>query len=329
VIRRSAPLLLAALLLGLALVMPPLELPRAGYRFLLVFDITQSMNVADAGPPQSPRRRLEAAREAVAAAIDDFPCGVEAGLGLFAGHRTLVLFAPVEVCAHRRDLHATLDDIDWWLAWEARSEVAKGLHQAIAAADRLGRATRVVFLTDGHEAPPLHPQYRRRFTGDPDAVGGIIVGVGDTRPMPIPRLDRGGETLGYWRPDEVQQVDSYSLGRAGTSIPEAMVGVDPGDLQARIRAGTEHLSSRRDDHLRELADETGLAYAVLGDGDRLAERLLRADLADYAQRPTDLRPLPAALALVLVLAGWWPALRARLRGRPLHSAGGHRDGMPG
>lgn len=312
-IRRSAPLLLAALLLSLALVLPPFELPRAGYRYLLVFDITQSMNVTDAGPPQSRRRRLDAAREAVAVALGELPCGVEVGFGLFSGHRTLVLFAPVEVCRHRRDLRATLGDIHWRLAWEARSEVAKGLHKAIAAADELGDATRVVFLTDGHEAPPLHPQYRPRFDGDPGVVGGLIVGVGDSRPVPIPKLDHLGETLGYWQPDEVQQVDSYSLGRAGTSIPEPMVGVDPGDLPARIRAGTEHLSSRRDEHLRRLADETGLAYAVLGDGGALAGRLLAADLAHRAPRPTDLRPLPGALALLLILSGWWPALWTRLR----------------
>jgi mxaL protein len=312
VIRRARALLLAVPLLGLALVLPPVELPRAGYRYLLVFDITQSMNVADAGSPQSPRRRLDMARGAVSDALGELPCGAEAGLGLFSGHRTLVLFVPVEVCRHRRDLRAALAGIDWWLAWEARSEIAKGLHGAIAVAEALGAATRVVFLTDGHEAPPLHPQYRPRFRGEVGAVGGLIVGVGGTRPVPIPKLDHDGETLGYWQPDEVQQVDSYSLGRTGASVREAMVGVDAGDLEERIRTGTEHLSSRRDDYLRQLADETGLAYAVLSDGPALAERLLEADLAEYAPRPTDLRPLPAALALLLVLSGWWPALRGRL-----------------
>lgn len=314
-IRRSWSLLLAALLLLLALLPPPVELPRAVYRYLLVFDITRSMNVADAGAGNE-RRRLEVAREAVSGALGELPCGVEIGLGLFSGHRTLVLFAPVEVCRHRRDLRATLTGLDWWLAWEARSEVAKGLHGALDAVEQLDAATRLVFLTDGHEAPPVHPQYRPRFRGEAGAVGGLIVGVGDTRPVPIPKLDRDGELLGYWRPDEVQQIDSYSLGRTGASVRETMVGVEAGDLEERIRTGTEHLSSRHDDYLRQLAEETGLGYAVLSDGPALAEHLLAVEPAEYAPRPTDPRPLPAALALLLVLGGWWPALRTRLGVQP-------------
>lgn len=314
-IRRAWPLLLAALLLVATLMLPPVELPRATYRYLLVFDITQSMNVADAGVGNE-HRRLDAARAAVSEALGELPCGVEIGLGLFSGHRTLVLFAPVEVCRHRRDLRATLTDLDWWLAWEARSEVAKGLHGALVAAGELGTPTRLVFLTDGHEAPPVHPQYRPRFRGEAGEVGGLIVGVGDTRPVPIPKLDRDGEVLAYWRPDEVQQIDSYSLGRSGTNVSEAMVGVEAGDLQARIRAGTEHLSARRDAYLQQLAEETGLNYAVLGAAPTLAERLLTIEPAEYAPRPTDLRPLPAALALLLVLGGWWPALRACLGFQP-------------
>lgn len=310
-IRRAWPLLLAAALLALALVLPPVELPRAAYRYLFVFDITQSMNVADAAAGDPPPRRLAFARQAVSTVLQSLPCGTEIGLGLFSGHRTLVLFAPVEVCRQRRELLTMVAAVDWKLAWKARSEVAKGLFDALEAAGELGAATAVVFLSDGHEAPPVHPEYRPRFRGEPGRVKGLIVGVGGLRPLPIPKLDGDDKVVGYWQPDEVQQVDSYSLGRAGTSIPESMVGVEAGDLSGRIRGGSEHLSSLREDYLRRLARDTGLAYLRLERPDALAARLTASDLAFRERRLTDLRGLPAALALALVAVGYLPRRRRR------------------
>ncbi len=310
--RRCWPLLLALLLLTLAVGLPSVELNRASYRYLVVFDITQSMNVEDAGPEAAPLSRMELARQAVDRAVQTLPCGAELGFGLFTGHRTLVLTAPVEVCHHRRELRAMVASFDWTLAWLARSEIAKGLLNAILAAELLGETTRVVFITDGHEAPPVHPDYRQRFRGKPGVIGGLIVGVGGSRPVPIPKLDYSGELIGYWQANEVQQVDSYSLGRTGSSVVEAMVGVDAGDLEARIRQGSEHLSQRMDEYLRELASETGLSYHPLTAVEMLATRLQATDLALRKRQATDLGSVPAALALLLILSIYLPRQR---RGR--------------
>jgi mxaL protein len=89
---------------------------------------------------------------------------------VFSEYRTLVLLTPVEVCANFDDLAAVLERIDGTMAWAGASEVAKGLHSGIRAARELGADTRLVFVSDGHEAPPLHPRYLPRFDGRPGEV---------------------------------------------------------------------------------------------------------------------------------------------------------------
>ena len=65
-----------------------------------------------------------------------------------------------------------------------------------------------VFVTDGHEAPPLDPRHRPAFDDKPGDVAGLLVGVGGLLPVPIPKSDPMGRPLGFWRADEVMQTAS-------------------------------------------------------------------------------------------------------------------------
>ena len=303
-VSRAAPLLLAGLLLVLALVLPPVELPRPEHRYLAVLDISQSMNVQDAGPDGGAPSRLDLARQALARLADGLPCGAELGLGLFSGHRSLLLTAPVEVCRHREDLQAMVEGLDWTLAWESASEVAEGLFDAIAVAERLEPIPALVFLTDGHEAPPVSERYRMRFDGEPGETPGLLAGVGGERPVPIPKLARDGRQRGVWQPDEVEQVDAYALvNRESASAEQAA------ELERRIRQGREHLSYRHAGHLDALAAETGLERLHLQAPADLLERLERGDLLPRQPQATPVGWVAALGALALVLGGYLPRRR--------------------
>src|SRR5690606_14121800 len=82
----------------------------------------------------------------------------------------------------------------------------------------------------------------------------------------------------------------------------------------------EHMTSLKEDHLKALASQTGLVYARLNG----AGALLRAFEEVARPRPvvvaTDIRPYPAALALLLlvILYGFLP-LRERVAGPMQHS----------
>ena len=294
-------LLVAAALLALTFVNPAANLERDTFRYIFAFDITQSMNVVDAGSP--PRSRLDFAKAMVRDALVKLPCGSEAGLALFTAHRTLLLFAPVETCAHYGEITAQLDVIDWRMAWAARSEVAKGLFSSFHVARQLEEPARVVFLTDGHEAPPLHPEYQPRLAKTKAGeITGLIVGVGADDPSPIPKFDRRGEFAGYWGAGDVLQIDTYTMGRiAGSESSERFAGVDSTNIDERIAAGQEHLSSLREPYLQRLARRAGVVYHRLIDANSFASRLRASEFAERRTERTDLRWLLGMAALVLIV----------------------------
>jgi mxaL protein len=236
----------------------------------------------------------------VETASKGLPCGSEAGLAIFAAHRTLVLFSPVEVCANFDALSEMLKKINWRMAWTARSEVSKGLFSAIEAAGQTRNDTRLVFITDGHEAPPLNNEILPPFshTGD---LAGFIGGIGGAEPSRIPHLDEEGNIVGYWSHGEVLQVDVHSLGRPTSGEGEAMVGVNMADVARRIMLGQEHLSSLREPHLQQLARQTGLDYVRVDSVSTFVENLHQKTYARYVPVQTSAGWVPASLAFACLV----------------------------
>lgn len=300
--RRIWPwLLLAVVLLGIAATRTTFRIPQVTYRYLFVLDITQSMNVIDSESKYGELTRLEFAKVAVDSALAELPCGSEAGLGIFTEHRTFVMFTPVEVCGHYQALSGMLEKIDWRMAWAARSEVAKGLYSAFDAAYQIEQETRLVFLTDGHEAPPINKSIFPSFRGESGSVAGFIAGIGGQIPSEIPHLDDDGNVVGYWSHEEVMQVDVYSLGRSATEQGEAMAGIDLVNIARRVALGQEHLSSLRDVYLQELATRVGLDYAHVDSKEHFLATLTQQKYARRTLTLSDLGWIPATLAFACLV----------------------------
>src|SRR5258708_2540915 len=123
--RGSGAIAFALALLILGLFMPTVQLPRPTFDYIVVFDISQSMNVEDYELDDAPVSRLSYARNSVRQALRSLPCGSRVGWGAFTGYRTLLLLAPVETCANYNDLLASLDKIDGRMRWSNASEVSK------------------------------------------------------------------------------------------------------------------------------------------------------------------------------------------------------------
>lgn len=320
--RKTWPVTTAVLLLATALVMPRALMPRDSYRYMVSFDITQSMDVEDVQANGKVVSRLTLARDAAREMLRAMPCGSALGWSIFADYRVLPLLLPVEVCGHYEELLASLEQIDGRMRWANASNIGKGATWALRTAKQMETHPNVVFLTDGHESPPLRDAELPPLAGIvPGETGGWLIGVGGTLAVPIPKTDRDGRPAGYWGPDEVVQ------------------GPGPGPSQ-------EHLSQRHDDHLQALAAGMGLAYARLTDPDALKRAVLDGRLARRQRVETDLRPLPAGMALLLL--AWRfrpnrvtnvtvpartpgprpasaPASRRRLRGTPVRSGRGDRS----
>jgi mxaL protein len=310
----------AALALGAGLLNPGVMMERERFQHVVVLDITQSMNVADVQIDGRPASRLALAKHALRESLLRLPCGSKLGWGIFTEHRSLLLIAPIEVCANLAELRSTLAQIDTRMAWSGNSEIAKGLHSGIGIAKLLPDKPSLVFVTDGHEAPPLNPRYRPAFDDTPGEVPGLIVGVGELQPAPIPKTDPQGGPLGFWRADEVMQTDPRSQGRGASVGSEALADDRVGSVAPNLGAapGSEHLSSLREGYLRLLAGEQGMSFHRLQSTPGLSAALMLPALAKPMRWRVDGRYALAGLALCLLLARHVRPVRceARPRRRP-------------
>ena len=294
----------AAAALAACLLKPSWPMERARFDHVIVFDITQSMDVQDESLDGKPVSRLLYAKHALREALLRLPCGSKVGWGVFTEYRAFLLFEPVEVCANLSELRSTLAHIDGRMAWSGNSEIAKGLHSGIETVRRLPGSPSLVFVTDGQEAPPLSPLHRPSFDDKPGEVAGVIVGVGDVRPSPIPKSDPSGRPLGFWQADEVAQSDLYGNGRGASVTGERMTEDGAATPAPALGAtpGSEHLSALREPYLRLLGRERGLGFVRLESPEALTAALTAPALAKPTPVRADGRILFAWLALGLLLA---------------------------
>ena len=303
---------LAAIALALTFARPTARLQLPQIEAVVVFDITQSMNVPDAwlaGRPATPVTRLAQAKAELERLVPLLPCGSRLGWGIFTDHRSFLLTEPIEVCEHQRELVHELRRIEGSMAWEGNSEVAKGLNSGLQMADALEGRPALVFISDGHEAPPISPHYRPAFSLPRGKVRGLLVGVGGDTPVPIPKIDPAGRSLGVWQARDVLQVDPRSLGRNGnreSMVDSAGAGAAP---QVGATPGSEHLSSLREGYLQLLGTEAGLGYVHLRDAKSLYAALADVRISRAIASTTDLR---AGLGAVALLALLLPVLLAVL-----------------
>ncbi|OYW27359.1 MAG: MxaL protein, partial [Methyloversatilis sp. 12-65-5] len=300
-----------ALLLVAAVALPPFMLQRATFHYLVTFDITQSMNTRDYELDGKPVSRLDYAKHSLGQSLRTLPCGSRIGWGVFSEYRLLALMTPVEVCGNYHELLATLANIDGQMSWAGASEVSKGLFSSIRALRDMEQPPSLVFVTDGHEAPPLNPKMRPSFDGEPGSVKGLIVGTGGATLSPIPKLDLDGRPLGYWKADEVVQSNTASRGRSGNPAQETMVDEAGLAIESTRASGTEHLSNLKGAHLRDLATQTGMHYEALASPDELAGALVDPAFARQQSVPTELGWVPALLGLMCLAWAYRPDLRPR------------------
>lgn len=284
----------AGLLILAALIMPSIERPSPVNHYLLVFDISQSMNVEDVALEGQSQSRFLASKQTARELIGTLPCGSRVGLAVFAATRTVTLLTPLDVCEHYNGLLTSLQSIDGRMRFKNASSVGKGVHQSLRAANAIGNNTAVVLFTDGHEAPPL----RHGQTGMPKSEGhdikGFIIGVGGDEPAPIPKVNNNGQAIGFWQADEVTQL--------------------PDDEKTTTSLNTgEERSSLREVHIKNLGQLSGLTYLRLEQVDTAIDQLIHTAFAVKETTRVNFSWIPATLALLLLILRFVPWHRLRTK----------------
>ncbi|MBL1322065.1 MAG: VWA domain-containing protein [Methylophaga sp.] len=250
IIASALAMIIAVVLIAAALWFPKIDRTVKVMDILFVLDITQSMDVEDVEVAGDQVSRLTWAKDYTQKTLVDLPCGSHVGLAVFSEYRSLVLINPVEVCANYNDLKQMIAKISGSMAWALSSEVSKATFEAIKQAKLIEPNPSIVFITDGHESPPLHKTLFAKFRGKPGEVPGVFVGIGGDDLLAIPKHSLDGEDLGVWQVNDVLHQDVYASGR--------------GDMQEQnaLKAKTEHLSSQKKVHIKRLATMVGFDYVL-------------------------------------------------------------------
>src|SRR6218665_900269 len=259
------------------------------------------MNVADmhGQPPDgnlpadaAPITRLAYTRALLRRVVRELPCGHSAGVGVLPERKTLVLMAPVEVCAHYAALDDVLTNLDWRMAWAADSHIFYGTYSALAQIRQHWPGTPLALFPAAHQAPPIFPGREPRFDRSANSPAGALFGVGGLQPQPVPRTGAQGQTIGYWTQEEtaafaspgaqpaIPAPDSERMAAARAHPPHPPHRTRP---QRPPSAGTEHLSGRRDEVLARIAEITGLQVHTASDAGTVVSALQR--LPGGATRP--------------------------------------------
>lgn len=305
--RPSLLLLLLAMLALLPVYASPSRLaPGISYAYLFVIDVSQSMNVrdqlGDGGRSAPPSSRLAAAKLAVDTGLRELPCGSRAAVALFADDEALMLFEPLEICAHYPAMQRVVAGIDWRMAWAGNSRIDTGIVSAMTEAAK--RGLNLVFFTDGDQAPYREQVRLNELQAHRGGTHGLIVGVGGEQERAIPKLGPHDEIIGYWQPADAA--------RNGFN-PNMAIVMDGFEPSAAAAGGSptqgphEHLSALRSDSLQQLALAAELHYLRLGGEAAFARALADPQFAHFDIAPRDLRMLFGLIAAALLLAAWlWP-----------------------
>ena len=297
--RRDATLLASALaLLVAAAFKPAIPLPRSIYSYILVADISQSMNVVDATLNGKPISRIAYTQYMMRHAVASMPCGTHVSIGVFAGVSIAALYTPIEVCSNYAAIQDTIDHLDWRTAWSGNSRLRDSMFALARILRAFPEPAQAVYFTDGEEAPKLHAFNTKDLTNFQGGDGWLFVGIGSDKGSPIPKLDDKNQLIGYW------SNDSFAMQPGIAQISEANLGVRDNNVAGST--GDRYVSKLQEEYLQSIAKEVGGSYVR---GDSLQSILAAMHKQKPARRdiaPYDIQWVLASLAGLLLLAAYLP-----------------------
>jgi mxaL protein len=276
--------------------------PRPTYELIAIVDITRSMNAEDYKLDEKTLSRLEYIKHTLSELVLQLPCESKLGLGVFTDRRSTLLFDPIEVCTGHNELDAAIKALDWRMAWAADSRIASGLFSTLEMLK--DRKETILFMTDGHEAPPVNPRYRTDFTSVKNNLKGLVVGIGGTQPVTIPKYNQRGEREGFYTAEDVPHRSAF--GESDLN-PEKIEGYNARNApfgSAEVIA-TEHLSALNENYLSQLSQEAGFDYLRLTEPQTMLAKLAASNKYQVVKNIiADIRWRFTILAVVLVLLLW-------------------------
>lgn len=291
--RDSSLLILAIGCLLVAVLKPTLPVSRDIHTYFLVADISQSMNSKDMQRNGKTISRLAYTQRMMHDLVAEMPCHTQVSIGVFAGDAVAALYTPLEVCKHFAAIQETIEHLDWRMAWSGNSRLRESLLVSSKLAREMPEATKVVYFTDGDEAPLLHAFNTNNLKEFQGGQGWFFVGIGSEKGVGIPKMTEDNQVIGFWsnesfavQPNIAQVTASKSSGR---------------DDSVAISEYDRYISKKATTYLQKLAQEIGAHY-VDGDDFQGVNTALRAQPSTLKETvPYGLDWLLALFALLAML----------------------------
>ncbi|MBX9674997.1 MAG: VWA domain-containing protein [Methylotenera sp.] len=297
--RRDVTLLATAfILLVVALFKPTVPVKREIYSYLIVADISQSMNVIDKSISGKPVTRMQYQQYLMHRIIGEMPCGTQVGIGLFAGVSVAALYTPIEVCENFAAIEDTIDHLDWRTGWSGNSRIRESMVTLAKLIRSFPEVAQVVYLTDGEETPALHAFNTRDLTDFQGGKDWLFVGIGGEKGTAIPKLDENNQVIGYW------DNESFAMQPGIAQISESNIGTRNDSVAAG--ESDRFLSKLDEKYLQEMTKEISAKYV---NGDSVQAVLSAMKKQPPARRDKakfELKWLLAGAAGLLFLAAYFP-----------------------
>jgi mxaL protein len=296
--RETTLLAIALVLLIFALLRPTIPVKREIYTYLLVVDITQSMNAEDMSIDGKTTSRIAYTRHLLHDIIASMPCGTRVSVALFAGVVVSTIFHPVEICGGYDAIYDTIEHLEWREAWHGNSRIGFGMLSASAALKALPEPAQVAFFTDGEESPRLHAFNMADLSSWQGGNGWLLVGIGGDKSTPVPKLDENNKVIGYW------SNSTYQLEPGIAQVSEETRGERDNSIAT---SDYERYTSVLDEkYLQTLAKETGAKYVRGDNREKVLAAMRHQKPAKRDTTPLQISALLAGIAGLLILAVYIP-----------------------
>ena len=286
-------MVLALLLCLLAMYNPTLQFKKSITSYMLLVDVSQSMNAEDLVVEESPITRINYTKILLKKIIDKSDCGSFFSINIFVADNVANIIEPVEKCNNYDELMDTINKLEWRMAWKGNSRITFGIKSAAKMQDSLNFPSKILFFTDGDEAPKVNAINRVNLDDFNLGEELIFVGVGGNTPVPVKRYNSRNMYVGYWGSDIYDSLPGATGSRNSDS------GKDEPDPSVASADYERYLSKLYEKYLISLYEQIKSQY-IKGD---LSDKFTKYILSNRPQQKikSDLQMERPSIFLVLIV----------------------------
>jgi mxaL protein len=297
----TALYLASALFLALALVKPQIQLKQAVHNYLLVADVSQSMNAEDMKLAGKSVSRLAYTQHLMRRIVETSACGTYVSIGIFASDNVALLITPLEVCANYDAIADSIDHLEWRMAWKGNSRISFGIRAAANTLDSLNVPAQMMFFTDGDEAPRVNVTIQQDLSGVQIGKNFVFVGVGGSKKIGIPRYNASNKRVGYWPISDNNNAGAVGVNYADPSLDDP----DPPVASAEY---DRFLSKLETEYLQGLASDIKAKYIAGADTSAFYGYVQQQKPAASFVTAYSVQWLYLSISLLMLLGTYLPSL---------------------